>query len=174
MALGIIQKANSRLKFLCSNATFLNRYVKQMLASSLIQCHFDYGCTFLFSGLSCKLKSKLHTPQNKIIRFVMGKHNRSHVGTTEFKELNWLPVEHKVAQIKFSLVSRIVNGSAPDYLQRTLIMSVKYTGTPHAIVNLPFVFLLLKVQRNLLQCTQQLIIGIICLRTLKLKLKIVG
>ena len=34
-----------------------------------------------------------------------------------FKEINWLPVEHRVAQIKLSLVFRIVNGSAPEYLQ---------------------------------------------------------
>ena len=88
-----------------------------MIASSLIQCHFDYGCTFWFSALSCKLKSKLQTTQNKLIRFVMGKHNRSHVGTTEFKEINWLPVEHRVAQIKLNFVYRTVNGSAPDYLQ---------------------------------------------------------
>ena len=47
----------------------------------------------------------------------MSKHNRSHVGTNEFKEINWLPVEHRVAQIELKLVYRIVNGSAPDYLQ---------------------------------------------------------
>lgn len=92
-----------------------------MLASSLIQCHFDYGCTFWYSSLSCKLKSKLQTTQNKVIRFVMGKHNRAHLGTSEFKEINWLPVESRVAQIKLNLVYRIVNGSAPDYLQKDFI-----------------------------------------------------
>ena len=88
-----------------------------MLASSLIQCHFDYGCTFWFSALSGKLKSKLQTTQNKPIRLVMGKHNRSHVGTTEFKEINWLPAEHSVAQMKLNLIYRSVSGSAPEYLQ---------------------------------------------------------
>ena len=39
------------------------------------------------------------------------------MGTTEFKEINWLPVEHRIAQIKLNLVYRIVNGSAPEYLQ---------------------------------------------------------
>ena len=48
----------------------------------------------------------------------MGKHNHSYVGTTEFKEINWLPIEHRVAQIKLNLVYRIVNGSAPEYLQK--------------------------------------------------------
>ena len=74
--------------------------------------------TAALSGFQvCRVKQ---TTQNKIIHFVMGKHNRSHVGTTEFKEINWLPVEHRVAQIKLSLVFRIVNGSAPDYLQKDL------------------------------------------------------
>ena len=47
----------------------------------------------------------------------MGKHYRSHEGTTEFKEINWLPVEHRVAHIKSNLVYRIVNVLAPEYLQ---------------------------------------------------------
>ena len=81
MALSTIQKANCRLKFLYRNAKFLSSHVKRMLASSLIQSHFDYGCNFCCSALSCTLKSKLQTTQNKRIRFVMGKHNRSHVGT---------------------------------------------------------------------------------------------
>ena len=34
---------------------------------------------------------------NKLIRFVMGTHSRSHVLTAEFKEMNWLPVKHRVA-----------------------------------------------------------------------------
>ena len=67
MALSIIQKANCRLKFLYRNAKFLNSHVKRTLASSLIQCHFDYGCTFWFSALSCKLTSKLQTTQNKLV-----------------------------------------------------------------------------------------------------------
>ena len=109
-----------------------------MLASSLIQCHFDYGCTFWFSALSCKLKFKLQTTQNKLIRFVMGKHNRLHVGTTEFKEINWLPVEHRVAQIKLNLVYRIVNGSAPDYLQNDFnhVSQVHRYSTRHSVLSL--------------------------------------
>ena len=67
MALSIIQKANCRLKFLYRNSKFLNSHGKRMLASSLIQCHFDYGCAFWLSALSCKLKSKLQTTQNKLI-----------------------------------------------------------------------------------------------------------
>ena len=46
----------------------------------------------------------------------MGTHSRSHVGTAEFKEMNWLPVKHRVAQVILNLVYRIDNGSAPEYL----------------------------------------------------------
>ena len=60
MALNIIQKASCRLKFLYSNAKFLNSN-KNLLVSALIQSHFDYGCTYWFSALSCKLKAKLQT-----------------------------------------------------------------------------------------------------------------
>lgn len=77
MALSIRKKVNCRLKFLNRNAKFLNRNVRRMLASSSIQCQFDYGCTFWFSASSCKLKSKLQTAQNKLIHFVMGKHSHS-------------------------------------------------------------------------------------------------
>ena len=132
-------KANCRLKFLYRNAKFLNSHVKRMLiASSLIQCHFDNGCTFWFSALSCELKSKLQTSQNKLTRFVMGKHNRSHVGATEFKEINWLPVEHRVAQIKLNSVYRIVNGSAPEYLQNDFnhVSQVHRYSTRHSVSSL--------------------------------------
>ena len=94
MALSIIQKASFRLKFLYRNAKFLNSNVKKLLISALIQSYFDYGCTYWFSALSCKLKAKLQTSQNKLIRFVMGTHYRAHVGTAEFKEINWLPIDH--------------------------------------------------------------------------------
>ena len=43
------------------------------------------------------IESQTANLSNKLIRFVMGKHNRSHVGTAEFKDINWLPVEQRVA-----------------------------------------------------------------------------
>ena len=40
-----IKKGNSRLKFLWSQAKFLNLCSRRLWASSLIQCHFDYACS---------------------------------------------------------------------------------------------------------------------------------
>ena len=39
------------------------------------------------------------------------------MGTAEFKDINWLAVEHRVAQMKLVLMYRIANGLAPEYLQ---------------------------------------------------------
>ena len=39
----VIQKVNSRLKFLYRKRTVLNEHTKKRLVSSLIQCNFDYA-----------------------------------------------------------------------------------------------------------------------------------
>ena len=59
----------------------------------------------------------------------------AHLGTTEFKKINWLPVEHRVAQIKLNLVYRIANSSAPDYLQNDFnhVSQVHRYWTRHSV-----------------------------------------
>ena len=52
MATSVIQKANARLKFLYRKRNFLNLTTKKLLVMSLIQCHFDYACSFWYPGLS--------------------------------------------------------------------------------------------------------------------------
>ena len=89
-----------------------------MLVSASIQSHFDYGSTYWFSALSYKLKAKLLTSQNKLIHFVLGKHNRSYVGSADLKDIDWLSIEHRVAQMKLALMYRIVNGTAPEHRRR--------------------------------------------------------
>ena len=68
----------------------------------------------------------------------MGTHSRSHVGTAEFKEMNWLPVEHRVAQMKLNLVYKIVNGSAPGYLQNDFnhVSQTHRYSTHHSVSSL--------------------------------------
>ena len=67
MALFIIQKANARLKFLYRKHRYLTFITKKLLVISLIQCYFDYACSFWFAGVSQSLKNKLQTTQNKLI-----------------------------------------------------------------------------------------------------------
>ena len=92
MVNSILQRANARLKFLYQKQKFLNSIQKKLLVVSLIQCHFDYACSFWYMGTSNLLKNRLEVKQNKIIRFVLKMDPRSHVGANEFKYIGWLPV----------------------------------------------------------------------------------
>ena len=106
----ILQKANARLKFLYRKQNFLNLHTKKFLVMSLIQCHFDYSCSFWYMELSKMLKNRLQITQNKIIRFVLKKDPRSHTGSNEFKSLGWLPVSRRVDQIVLNQVFKIKSG----------------------------------------------------------------
>ena len=57
MATSVIQNANARLMFLYKKRKFLNLTTKKLLVMSLIQCHFDYACSFWYPGLSKVLKN---------------------------------------------------------------------------------------------------------------------
>ena len=83
----------------------------------------------VFSGLTKATKTKLQTLQNKVIRFVIGISPRSHIGTAEFKKVNWLPVEKRIEQIKLNNIHRIVHGNAPSYLRE----NVSFVSQQHSI-----------------------------------------
>ena len=68
---------------------------KKVLVMSLIQCHFDYACSFWYPGLSQLLRNRLLTTQNKIIRYVLRMDSRSHIGRDVFKVVGWLQVSKK-------------------------------------------------------------------------------
>ena len=67
MALRVIEKINSRRKFLYRKNRFLDVTLRRLLCNALIQPHFDYACTAWYSDLSKKLKDKLQVTQNKCI-----------------------------------------------------------------------------------------------------------
>ena len=116
IAKSVISKANSRLKFLYRKSKFLTFHTRKLLVMSLIQCHFDYACSFWYPGLTQSLKTRLQTTQNKVIRFVLQMGNRSHVGQEQFSYLSWLPVSKRVEQIMLCHVHRVKYGLAPEYL----------------------------------------------------------
>lgn len=118
----ILKKGNLRLKFLWRQAKCLNRNSRKLLATSLIQCHFDYACSSWFEGLQIKFQQKLQILQNKTIRFVLGYPPRSHIGLEEFTLLNWIPVNLRVKQIKLNNMFRVVHGNAPSYMGRGVVM----------------------------------------------------
>ena len=84
MVKSIIQKANARLKFFIQKTEIFDLHSKKLLVMSLIQCHFDYACSFWYPGLSQLLRNRLQVTQNKMIRFVLKLDPRSHIGSDKF------------------------------------------------------------------------------------------
>lgn len=121
MARSIIKKGNARLKFLYRKSKFLTQHSKRLLATSLIQCHFDYGCSVWYNSLTKELRNKLQVTQNKMIRFVLGLDPRAHIDQSHFVKLNWLPVSKRVDQIMLCYVFKIHSGKAPGYLNEHFI-----------------------------------------------------
>lgn len=66
----VIQKVNSRFKFLYRHAKCLSETSRKTLLTALIQCHFDYACSAWYAGLNKKYKDKLQVLQNKCVRFI--------------------------------------------------------------------------------------------------------
>ena len=116
MANKVLGKGNARTKFLARKSKLLDKDSMKVLATALIQCHFDYASTSWFGGLSKLMKGKLQIAQNKLIRVVLKVSPRTHIGRSCFQELNWLPVEARVSQIRLGLVYRSIYGPAPRYL----------------------------------------------------------
>ena len=131
MVTSIIQKANARLKFLYRKQRFLNFETKKLLVMSMIQCHFDYACSFWYPGISKFLRNRLQVTQNKIIRFILQMDPRSHVGADAFRSLGWLPVSKRVEQIILNHVFKVKSGLSPEYMseQFTPVSSVHTYST---------------------------------------------
>ena len=116
MASSVISKANARLKFLYRKKAYLTYHTKRLLVLALIQCHFDYACSFWYHGLTKFWKDKLQVTQNKLVRFVLDLDHRAHLEQSHFVSLNWLPVSKRCEQITLCHVFKAKNGLSPSYM----------------------------------------------------------
>ena len=69
IALNVIHKINSKLKFLYRKNDFLTPILRHLLCNALIQRHFDYQCSAWYPNLTKKLKHRIQTTQNKCMPF---------------------------------------------------------------------------------------------------------
>ena len=116
MALRVIEKINSRLKFLYRKNRFLDVPLRRLLCNALIQPHFDYACTAWYPNLSKKLKDKLQVTQNKCIRFCLKLQSREHISNEHFHKLNWLPINQRFQQCVTSTAFKFVQNKCPAYM----------------------------------------------------------
>ena len=95
MALNVIDKINSRLKFLHKQNRLLTFHhtpplppLHRILCNALIQPHFVYACTAWFPNLSKKLRLTLQATQNKCISFCLQLEKISRICVNELLELH--------------------------------------------------------------------------------------
>ena len=117
MAKSVICKITNKLKFLYRYQHCLRPFLKKNLSSALLQCHFDYCCSSWYFNLSTKLKRKLQTTQNKIVRFITDLPPRSHIGQLELDKIKYLNVEDRVNQLCLNHMYKVKTGSSPCYLR---------------------------------------------------------
>ena len=98
-----IGKVNSRTKFLARVAKSLDTETVRSLATSLIQCHYDYACFSWCSGTTSNRKDKLQPAQNKLMRIIISGLNRH-------------PVDLQVAEVKLLIVFKFIHDLAPSHL----------------------------------------------------------
>ena len=99
----------------------LGKMSRQLLSSALIQPHFDYAATTWYMGSTEHLKHKLQVTQNKVVRFILNKPPRQHIGQNELDMVNLLNTEHRVKQLMMTHMYNIYNGNAPSYLCQRFI-----------------------------------------------------
>ena len=116
MALKVINKINSRLKFLHRKNKFLTPALRRLLCNALIQPHFDYASSAWYPNLTQKMKNKIQITQSKCIRYCLQLDKIIHISKNEFETLNWLPVEDRFNQSINSVVFKHFTKQCPSYL----------------------------------------------------------
>ena len=116
MALQVIKKINTRLRFLYRKNRFLSQPLRRLLCNAIIQPHFDYSCSAWYPNLNKSLKKKLQTLQNKCICFCLNLNNRDHIGLTEFEKINWLPINDCLEECISSTTFKIFNKKSPAHM----------------------------------------------------------
>ena len=117
MALKVINKINSKLKFLYRKNRFLSPELRRMLCSALIQPHFDYACPVWYPNLTEKTKKKIQIMQNKYIRFCLTLDKMHHKSDEDFRLINWLPTTKRFDQCINTITFKFVNNTCAYYLK---------------------------------------------------------
>ena len=67
-------------------------------------------------------QGRMQTMQNKIVKYMLNGPTKTHIGYEQFKQVDLLPVENRVEQLKLGHMYSIINNSAPDYIQTDVKM----------------------------------------------------
>ena len=90
-----------------------------------------------YPNLNKKFKTKLQTLENKCVRFCLQLDDRAHVGITEFKKINWLPVEYVFRQCLAASAFKFFDDRCPLYMKDVFDKScINQTSTRNSSMKL--------------------------------------
>ena len=135
MARRVLKKISTKQNFLWNQSSYMNYSSRILLCNTLIQLHFDYGCTSWYNLLS---KAKLEIAQNKCIRFCLELPPRGHISPSHFRKINWLPVERRVELCTSTTVFKYWKGIAPSYINYMFMPSLNnYNARSQIALDIP-------------------------------------
>lgn len=94
----------------------LGQYYLNKVYKAIVEPHFNY-CCLVWDNLDETLADKLQKLQNRAARIITGAPYRSVHTDKVFNDLRWVPLKEMRLQQKAIMMFKIVNGSAPSYLQ---------------------------------------------------------
>ena len=147
MAKKCLIKINNRLNFLKRYKYCLSQKLRRMLCNSIIQPHFEYGCSAWYPPLNNDLKQKIQSAQNKCIRFCLNIGPLSHIGYKEFRAINWLPCSYRIEQCLLVLAHNYFSQKCPEYMDEIFIKKFPLRETRNSDFSLLIPFLKKKISR---------------------------
>ena len=101
---------------------FLSKESKIILCDSIILSQFNY-CDVVYSNLDKYLKDKIQKVQNLCLRFIFDIKRRDHVDYLPLRnELKWLDMNSRRLKHGLTLIYKILNDLAPNYLRDTFTL----------------------------------------------------
>ena len=101
MAIHVINKINSRLRFPYRQNRYLSFPLRRLLCNAMIQPFFDYACNAWYPNINKKFKTRLQAAQNKCIRFCFKLDDRFRLKSKEFERINRLPVQERISSVLY-------------------------------------------------------------------------
>ena len=131
MALKVINKTNSRFRFLYRKNSFLSQSFRWQLCKALVQSHFDYAHSGWYPNLNKRLKSKLQILQDNCIWFCL---IRAHTGLNKFEKIKYLPINEHIEQLINSTNFKYFSNLSPAYMNEVLKPSGQNSTTARAFL----------------------------------------
>ena len=122
MALHVLNKINSRLRFLYRQNRFLNKPLRRLLCNVMIQPFFNYACSAWYPNLRKDLQKRLQVSQNNCVTFCLQLDKKTRIRVAEFEEINWLNINDRFSQSVLSSIYKFFNSESQYTLMKFIFL----------------------------------------------------